>query len=131
MKPLDKYLLVALLALVALRVTGTGPAIVAPSGPVRAVIVHETGEMTPALSRLVTALRTGGAAEALQARSVPLDVLDDDSIDERGQAIVPPEWIQGVPLPALVIVDGTTRQVVRKGPLPATAAEVLKAIGVE
>lgn len=105
------------LALVLLRLTGTGASPLAPAvrGPLRVVIVHETLDTTPQLARLITALRRDGneVEEYLRTKQHTLDVLDDDhqSVDAA--------WFAGVRLPAVVLLDANTGQVQGRGELPA------------
>lgn len=113
------------------RVGGTEPTPVPPKpdpdpptpkpSQVTAVIVHESNDSTPALSRLITGLRTGEAEQWLAAGGHSLLVLDDDATDANGQPlqIVASLNALGVAMPALFVLDGD--QVLLKESLAADA----------
>jgi hypothetical protein len=107
---------------VLLLVRYSGGSIFAPAvdGPLRVVIVRESLDDTPAMARLITALRNGPAAEYLTTKGHALDVLDDD------HPSVVADWTEGVQLPAVAVLDGKTQQVLYREPLPATADELVK-----
>lgn len=127
MKPFDKAIGALLIALILIRVNG---GIVAPtvSGPARVVIVQETGErMPPAQKDMLVEIQTGKGpvASYLKSRLHSVQVLDDDAKDENGQSVVSGGWIEGVRLPAVVILGAKTGQVLHRGQLPATPDELL------
>lgn len=126
MKPFDKALGALLVALILLRVTGAGASIGGKlTGPAQVVIVHETADTTSERARLITALRNGPTAEYLKTKGHALLVIDDDAVDENGAAVVKPDWITGVQLPAVAVLDSAGRTAYR-GPLPATADQLLE-----
>jgi hypothetical protein len=96
------------------------------------VIIRETADTTSDQARLLVMLRVGVAAEYLTAKGHKLAILDDDAVDENGQpSKYVAEWlkiVQGIPLPAMAIVDKATQTVLDKRPLPATPDEFLDAV---
>jgi hypothetical protein len=119
MPTLERNLWIALAVLLLLKHGGVG-GVVAPSGPLRVVIIRESLDDTPELARLINALRNGPAAEYLAAKGHVLDVLDDD------HPSVVADWTEGVQLPAVAVLDGKTQQVLYREPLPATADELVE-----
>lgn len=106
------------------------PKPVPPSPPVvdgkRAVlIVRETADTTPEMSRLVVGLRTGASAAYLLSKGHTLAILDDDAVDENGQpAASVKAWepfYKDLTLPALLIIDPATRTLVHREALGAAA----------
>lgn len=80
-------------------------------GPRAVILIRETAETTPALSRLITGLRSGPAADYLKSNGHKLSILDDDAVDSSGQpSAVVKAWLTAIgnmPLPALVVADVT------------------------
>lgn len=97
-------------------------------GPRQLVIVRETADSTPDLSRLIVSLRSGSAADYLASKSHKLSVLDDDAIDSMGKPLpAMVEWrkiYEPIGLPCLIISDGT--KLLASVKLPGTAAEILE-----
>lgn len=122
MKPADKALWAALVVLVLLRATGGGLVAPAIAGPARVVIVHETADDTVAQRDMLAEIQIGKGpvAEYLKSKGHTIQVLDDDTQDENGQRVVDEAWLEGVRLPAVVILDATSRQAQQRGQLPAT-----------
>jgi len=98
---------------------------------VTAVIIHESVDDTPAFARLVTALRSGDAAEQLAAGGNELIVLDDDATDVDGNPleIVAALKALAVDLPAIFLLDGDAVLLSKSLPDDANADYVLKQIG--
>jgi hypothetical protein len=116
---------------------GPDPPKPVPPGPVvegtrEIVIIRETADTTSDQARMLVMLRVGIAAEYLSAKGHKLAILDDDAVDETGQpSRYVGEWlkiVQGIPLPAMAIVDKATQTVLDKRPLPATPDEFLEAV---
>lgn len=110
---------VTIIALVILYGVRNHGSIVAPSGPVHAVIIHETAEDTQEIGNLIVQLRGGSAAEYFAASGRRLSILDDDGTDEAGKQVIPKEDVAGVTPPAILFYAGN--KLVGKEPLPATA----------
>jgi hypothetical protein len=110
--------------------TPTPPPVV--SGARGIAIIRETADTTPAVARLVTALRVGPHSQYLASKKHTLQVLDDDSVSGDGRASAAVEaWrpiFAGMKLPVLIIYDPVSRSVLSKEPLPTTAEAVVEAI---
>ena len=78
-------------------------------GARQVLFIRETAAGTPALARLIVALRVGVHAEWLKSRGHTLLILDDDAVGPDGQpAPLLVKWrphYAGLKLPALVIAD--------------------------
>ncbi len=103
-----------------------------PAGPRALTIIRETADNTPAIARLVTALRNGPQSQYLASKSHRLYVFDDDSVGPDGKPSPGVEgwrsiW-SGLTLPVLVIYDPVTRNVISKETLPATADAVIESV---
>lgn len=120
MKPFDKALWAALVVLLLMKYVGGGTLVPVATGPMQIVVVRESGDTTPGFSRTVTELRNGEAAAYLKSKNHRFDVWDDDVVDEKGQRLVNAEWIAGLALPAVVLLDGTSGRVLHRETLPAT-----------
>lgn len=108
---------------------GPGPAPVPPvpvvvDGPLSVVILHETADQMPADSALYVQLRGGEFDSYLRGKGHKLVILDDDTQTPLVQSLAG----QGVPLPAMFILDQRTGKVVAKMPRPATPAAVMEAL---
>lgn len=117
---------VLLLALGLLLWDGSGISLPWPigltPGPRVAYIIRESDGDSPAFARMVTNLRDGAVAKAIDEGKHQVDVLDDDNPAAA-------KWlpqIQGIQQPAIVVVAPPDK-VLAKQPLPATAtaADVL------
>lgn len=124
MKPFDKALCVVLLALVALRVTGAVPSVVAPTATAAVYVFEKSDGGVP--SGVQTAFN------ALNRKGVVATLFDVDTVDGAGQ--VPAQYAAAAPaaqaagLPCLVVSGGG--KVLRVVKSPTTAEQVLKAVGV-
>jgi hypothetical protein len=91
-------------------------------GPRLVVIVRESESDSPAFARMVTNLRNGEAATALETGKHQLDVLDDDSPTAA-------KWLpalQGLQQPAVMVVAPPDKVLAKQSlPADATAATVL------
>lgn len=98
-----------------------------------AVLVHESGAMTPELARLVTELRLrADFAQYLSAKGHRLEILDQHAVDEQDRPILEAAVLDGLALPALVLYAGG--QVIHREPLGATLTvgnitEIMRAHG--
>lgn len=92
------------------------PSVITPDveGPLRAVILNETEDSTPAYARLYTALRTGTADAWFAERGHKLDIIDDD-LDRPYRALCEQE--AGATRPALVILGNGDKDVVATHPV--------------
>jgi hypothetical protein len=106
-----------------------------PVGKLTAVILHETEESTPAFARMAVALRSGSAATWLKDNGHKLLILDDDSVDAEGQPIRLVATLKqlGVQMPALFVLDGQDRVVLKQTLAEGTTAdnviEMLRRVG--
>lgn len=96
-----------------------------PVGKLTAVIVHETEDDSPAAARLFIALRTGTPAKWIRDQGHSLLILDDDAVDATGQplALVSTLKSLGVPMPALFVLDGQDRVLVKQTLAEGTTAD--------
>lgn len=91
------------------------------SGKRELMIVRETADTTPDFARTITALQGKGAAyDYLRSKGHRIAILDDQSPASVRQAWRP--HFDGMTLPALVILDAETRNLLYKGPLSPTAS---------
>jgi hypothetical protein len=108
-----------------------------PPGPVvegakRIVVIREAMEPTPELSRTLVLLQSGPVADYFKSKGHTVQIFDDEAKDEQGN---PSAYVQAwlkilgdKPLPAVAIEDVTTRNVVHKDKLPASADAVLSIV---
>lgn len=101
-----------------------GPPTPVPTPPVVAgkreiVIVRETAQPTPESARLWNALRTGPQGSYLRSKGHTLDILDADNPSPQVAKWRP--HFTGLPLPALFIIEPTTRDLLLKESLEPTA----------
>jgi hypothetical protein len=117
----------AVLALAGWLILGDGQGCSLPipgvlPGPRLVVIVRESESDSPAFARMVTNLRNGEAATALETGKHQLDVLDDDSPTAA-------KWLpalQGLQQPAVMVVAPPDKVLAKQSlPADATAATVL------
>ena len=119
---------------------GPGPEPPKPEPPVvvsgkrRLLLVHESADDTPEVSRLLVALRAGTAAAYLSEKGHKLSILDDDSVDASGKPAADVEqWrphFSGLKLPVLFVLDETGKTLIHKQELSAgtTAAQVVEIV---
>jgi hypothetical protein len=104
------------------------------SGKRRLLLVHESADDTPEVSRLIVSLRTGTSAAYLDSKGHKLSILDDDSVDAAGKPAADVEqWrphFAGMKLPALFVLDETGKTLLHKQEIPAgsTAAQVVEIV---
>lgn len=108
------------------------PQPVAPvEGPFHGIVVRESADDTPALSKLLVELRVGPQAERLAAGGHRVTIVDPQDEDGEGRPVrwlgIVGEAISQTPLPALAVLDARER-VIHAGPLPAEAAAVVEQI---
>lgn len=102
------------------------------------LIVRESADTTPAMARLMTALRNPPHSTYLTSKAHTLSVIDDDAVDENGQpTAVLASWrphFQGMTLPVLFVIDPATKTLIHKqsftDAVPAAGIiDILKAHG--
>lgn len=121
MTPRRKDLIAGILfALLIVHAVRSGGGIVAPSGPVHSIFVHETGDDRAEVAALMVQLRNGAAASYFSAAGHRLSVLDDDSQDENGKRVIDEADLQGVALPAMLFYDSAGK-LASKEAIPPTA----------
>lgn len=98
------------------------------------MVLNETGDKTPELSRLFVSLRGQAVEQYLQSKGHRLDILDDDQVTHEGNPdplVVRLKGL-GVAMPSLFVLDLATGEVIHQQALPATpeaVMEVLKSHG--
>lgn len=96
------------------------------------LLIYESGNTTPAFSRLTISLRNAPHADYIRSKGHGLSILDDDVVDENDQpSPVLASWrphFAEMQLPVVFIVDQNTGKLVHKQELPAsaTAGDVMK-----
>ena len=136
--PLDTAALSAELSKIATEFGGDSPDPPDPpepeSGSRYVLIVRETANDTPQRSGEFVKLRSGTAADYLTNNSHQLYILDDDAVDGDGaEAPLLRQYrseIQSAGLPALLILDGKTKSLIKAQQLPRgfTADNVIERI---
>lgn len=107
---------------------GKGGSPFAPAtGPRDLLIVHESGDTTPDLARVITALRTGTAAQYLAEKKHTLTILDDEATDADGKPAPLLEQFKPYTVPELLII-APPNKVLKREPLPASADGVLSSL---
>jgi hypothetical protein len=97
----------------------------APVGKLTAVIVHETEDDSPAVARMFIGLRSGASAKWLADQGHKLLILDDDTVDATGQPVQLVATLKalGVPMPALFVLDGQDRVLLKQTLAEGTTAD--------
>ena len=106
-----------------------------PNGKRAILVIRETEDSTPEISRLITSLQ-GGAPNSpamyIREKGHTLSFLDDDSVTEDGKSSpYVTAWrpfYQDLQLPAILIIEpqtGAAGKVLYRGQLPKTAVEVI------
>lgn len=125
---------------------GPTPPTPVPPGPTPPVvegkrallIIRESADATPAMARLITALRNPPHSVYLKDKGHTLSILDDDSVDKDGRPTPAVEaWraqFKDLPLPVLFVIDAAQGNHIHKQSLAPTATagdviEVLKKFG--
>lgn len=101
-----------------------------PTGPLTILLIRESKDSTPEMATTIRDLRTGAAADYLKSKSHSLGILDVDAKDPDGKpSPAVEEWrkyFAGLTLPAVVMYDPATKQLIHKQPLaPGTTAASL------
>lgn len=96
------------------------------------LIIRETADGTPELSRLLVALRSGPQADYLRQKGHTLHILDDDSVDQNGRpSPIVEAWrphIAGMTLPLLIVIDpATSTPLLKEFIAPTATAEQIVA----
>lgn len=97
------------------------------SGPRELLVVHETGDESPAKSALFIELRAGDAAKYLKEKQHSLLILDKDAKDESGNPAEPLAKFAPFTPPELLIIAPPNKLLSRQK-MPATSADFLAAV---
>jgi len=92
-----------------------------PPGPRQAKIIYESQNVSPVFDDTLRLLRTGPIYEQLKSEGDSIVILDKDAKDENGNPSPIVEQAKKVlgdiPLPAIVVINPTTKHVTYKGSL--------------
>lgn len=119
MKPLEQLAWVVLLVASGIHFFGVGPAKASIEGPVRTVILHESGTPTTEFSDLAAILQSPEKKPYFHSEGRTLDIWDKDIKDENGLPRIPPADYEGLTPPVILLYD--KRTLVHKESLPRSA----------
>jgi hypothetical protein len=123
-------LLILVLLVAALSQLGGdgGGVLPGPNGPKTLLIVYEGGDATAPLGEQFVTLRHGPIADQLAKDGHRLLILDKDTKDERKQPLpLLAKFAPYATIPELVVTDLAGDRLIKRMPLPKTAAEVVEA----